>query len=159
MADIAVYTEQADKAAMFGRPDYVFKDGRLIVRDGRLIEMAWGATHVARPAFDRGIERSLRDHFERYQTVRLDNFAIADGEIEDAGRGRLVKYASSGPTRVIINGVEIEDTFAEAFGMTATRLLITADSRGMGRDRGGQPHRLRHLRHRLRLRGRHRARR
>jgi formylmethanofuran--tetrahydromethanopterin N-formyltransferase len=29
---------------------------------------------------------------------------------------------------VIINGVEIEDTFAEAFGMTATRLLITADS-------------------------------
>ena len=97
VADIAVYTEQADKAAMFGRPDYVFKDGRLIVRDGRLIEMAWGATHVARPAFDRGIERSLRDHFERYQTVRLDNFAIADGEIEDAGRGRLVKHASSGP--------------------------------------------------------------
>jgi formylmethanofuran--tetrahydromethanopterin N-formyltransferase len=29
---------------------------------------------------------------------------------------------------VIINGVAIEDTFAEAFGMTATRLLITADS-------------------------------
>ena len=29
---------------------------------------------------------------------------------------------------MIINGVAIEDTFAEAFGMTATRLLITADS-------------------------------
>ena len=29
---------------------------------------------------------------------------------------------------MIINGVEIEDTFAEAFGMTATRLLITDDS-------------------------------
>lgn len=27
---------------------------------------------------------------------------------------------------MIINGVEIEDTFAEAFGMTATRLVITA---------------------------------
>jgi formylmethanofuran dehydrogenase subunit A len=98
VADIAVYTEQADKAAMFARPDYVFKDGRLIVRDGRLIEMAWGATHVARPAFDRAIERSLREHFERYQTVRLDNFAIADGEIEDGGLGRLVKYAAGGPT-------------------------------------------------------------
>ncbi len=95
VADIAVYSEQADKTAMFGRPDYVFKDGRLIVRDGRLVEMAWGATHVARPAFDRGIERSLRDHFERFQTVRLDNFAIADGEIEEAGRGRLVKYGAS----------------------------------------------------------------
>jgi formylmethanofuran--tetrahydromethanopterin N-formyltransferase len=29
---------------------------------------------------------------------------------------------------VIINGVAIDDTFAEAFGMTATRLVITADS-------------------------------
>jgi len=98
VADIAVYTEQPDKAAMFGRPDYVFKDGRLIVRDGRLIEMAWGATHVARPDFDRAIERSLRAHFERYQTVRLDNFALADGEIEDGGQGRLVKYAAQRPS-------------------------------------------------------------
>ncbi len=98
VADIAVYSEQADKSAMFARPDYVFKDGRLIVRDGRLIEMAWGATHVARPDFDRAIERSLRAHFERYQTVRLDNFAIADGEIEDGGQGRLVKHAAQGPS-------------------------------------------------------------
>jgi formylmethanofuran dehydrogenase subunit A len=97
VADIAVYSEQADKAAMFARPAYVFKDGRLIVRDGALIDMAWGATHVARPSFDRAIERSLRAHFERYQTVRLDNFAIADGEIEDGGQGRLVKYAARGP--------------------------------------------------------------
>jgi formylmethanofuran--tetrahydromethanopterin N-formyltransferase len=29
---------------------------------------------------------------------------------------------------VILDGVEIEDTFAEAFGMRATRLLITADN-------------------------------
>jgi len=91
-ADITVYTDQPDKAAMFGRPDYVFKDGRLIVRDGRLVDLVQGATHVARPSFDRAIERSLRDHFERYMTIRLDNFAIADGEIEDGGRGRLVKY-------------------------------------------------------------------
>jgi formylmethanofuran dehydrogenase subunit A len=93
-ADITVYSEQANKAAMFGRPDYVFKDGRLIVRDGRLVELAWGATHVARPSFDRAIERSLRDHFERYMTIRLDNFRIADGEIEDGGRGRLVKHGA-----------------------------------------------------------------
>ena len=33
---------------------------------------------------------------------------------------------------MIINGVAIEDTFAEAFGMRATRLIITADTAGMG---------------------------
>lgn len=95
-ADVTVYTEQEDKEAMFARPDLVFKDGRLVVRDGRLVDIAWGSTHVARPTFDAGIERGLREHFERYLTVRLDNFAIADGEIEDGGTGRLVRHACEG---------------------------------------------------------------
>ena len=94
VADIAVYGEQADKAAMFARPAYVFKDGRLIVRDGELVDLAWGATHVARLSFDPAIERPLRDHFERYMTIQLENFAIADGEIEDGGSGRLVKHGN-----------------------------------------------------------------
>jgi formylmethanofuran--tetrahydromethanopterin N-formyltransferase len=37
---------------------------------------------------------------------------------------------------VIIEGVEIEDTFAEAFGMRATRLIVTADSAGWARTAG-----------------------
>jgi formylmethanofuran--tetrahydromethanopterin N-formyltransferase len=37
---------------------------------------------------------------------------------------------------VIIDGVEIEDTFAEAFGMRATRLIVTADSAGWARTAG-----------------------
>jgi formylmethanofuran dehydrogenase subunit A len=91
VADIAVYSDRADREAMFAGPDLVFKDGRLIVRNGALIDTAMGCTHVARPRFDRSIERFLRDHFERYMTIRLGNFAIADGEIED--KGRLIKHA------------------------------------------------------------------
>jgi formylmethanofuran--tetrahydromethanopterin N-formyltransferase len=37
---------------------------------------------------------------------------------------------------VIIDGAEIEDTFAEAFGMRATRLIVTADSAGWARTAG-----------------------
>jgi formylmethanofuran--tetrahydromethanopterin N-formyltransferase len=37
---------------------------------------------------------------------------------------------------VIIDGVEIEDTFAEAFGMRATRLIVTADSAGWAKIAG-----------------------
>jgi formylmethanofuran dehydrogenase subunit A len=96
VADIAVYTDQADKEAMFARPDYVFKDGRLVVRNGKLVDIAWGATHVARPAFDRSIERTMRDRFERFQTVRLANFIVSDGEIEDGTPGRLVRHATAG---------------------------------------------------------------
>ncbi len=42
--------------------------------------------------------------------------------------------------------------------MTAARLLVTAETPGLGADRGPGGHRLRRLRHRLRRRGRHRAR-
>jgi len=37
---------------------------------------------------------------------------------------------------VILDGVEIEDNFAEAFGMRATRVIVTADSAGWARIAG-----------------------
>ncbi len=90
-ADITVYTEMDDKEAMFETPDYVFKDGELIVRKGEVVAVVDGATHVARAAFDTTVETSLRRHFEDFRTQRLDNFKISDGEIEDEG-GRLVRH-------------------------------------------------------------------
>jgi formylmethanofuran dehydrogenase subunit A len=93
VADVTVYREQADRQAMFERADYVFKDGRLVVQDGEVVEVVAGATHVARPPYDHGIEKPLRRHFEDYRTVRLDNFVLADDEIEGAG-GRLITHAS-----------------------------------------------------------------
>jgi formylmethanofuran dehydrogenase subunit A len=44
-----------------------------------------GATHVVRPDFDRGIEKPLREFFERYHTIGFDNFAISADELVDCG--------------------------------------------------------------------------
>lgn len=38
------------------------------------------------------------------------------------------KHAANAAAPIIVNGVTIDDTFAEAFGMSATGLVITADS-------------------------------
>ena len=89
VADITVYTDQPDKEQMFGQPDYVFKDGALIVRDGRIRQVVHGATQTLRPEFDRGIERSLRRYFADYQTVSMDNFKIDEGEIMEYGNGAV----------------------------------------------------------------------
>jgi formylmethanofuran dehydrogenase subunit A len=90
-ADIAAYRDDAaDRQAMFERPAHVFKDGRAVVRDGRLIETVWGSTLVASPAFDRAaIERHLAPWFERYATVPLRHYPVADDEITRAPHGRL----------------------------------------------------------------------
>jgi len=95
-ADITVYTELDDKEAMFSRPDYVFKDGELVVRHGEIIKIVWGNVHTVKPEFDRGgIEHRLRDYFNRYHTMKMDNFIIRDSEIEGDGRSKILIHPCS----------------------------------------------------------------
>jgi formylmethanofuran dehydrogenase subunit A len=88
-ADITVYRPQRNQERMFARPEYVFKDGELVVRRGRVLKATQGCTHTVRPEYDRRIERSLRRYLERYHTVGLDGIRVGDDEILAGGRGRL----------------------------------------------------------------------
>ncbi|NOS98507.1 MAG: formylmethanofuran dehydrogenase subunit A [Methylotenera sp.] len=92
-ADITVYTEQADYEKMFAKPDYVFKNGELVVRDGKVVKVIWGATHVTKPAFDIGVEKNLGEYFDKYHTIQLNNFKINNDEIHENGRGKLVTHS------------------------------------------------------------------
>ena len=91
-ADITVYTEQADFEAMFSKPDYVFKNGELVVKSGKVVKVVWGVTHTTKPAFDIGVEKNLRQYFDQYHTIQLDNFKISNDEIRDNGRGKIVTH-------------------------------------------------------------------
>ncbi len=86
-ADITVYEDQPDREAMFKTPLFVFKNGELIVRNGKVVKVVAGATHVARPEYDRAIEKPLREFFDRYHTVKLDNFRLSDQEIVESNCG------------------------------------------------------------------------
>jgi formylmethanofuran dehydrogenase subunit A len=89
-ADITVYRDNADREAMFKTPELVFKGGELVVKNGKVVKVAQGATHVARPAYDRAIEGPLKDYFDRYLTVRMENYKLADEEIIDGDRGSII---------------------------------------------------------------------
>ena len=93
-AHITVYRDQANRERMFERPEYVFKDGREIVRNGRVTEVVDGATHVVHPEYDSAMERDLDRFYDRHMTVRKDNVRIADDEIRDDGRGELVVHGT-----------------------------------------------------------------
>jgi formylmethanofuran dehydrogenase subunit A len=95
-ADITVYTGNADRQRMFEKPDYVFKDGELVVKDGQVIHTKWGTTHVVRPNFDASVEKGLKDYFDRYLTMKLGNFKISDDEIAEDGRGSLTVHPLKG---------------------------------------------------------------
>ena len=91
-ADITVYTDQPDREAMFAKPNYVFKDGELVVKDGIVTKVVWGKTHTAKPAFDIGVEKNLKAYFDKFHTIQLDNFKISDDEIAEDGRNGVITH-------------------------------------------------------------------
>ena len=75
---------------MFKTPELVFKNGELIVKNGKIVKVVNGATHVARPDYDRSIEKALEDYFDHFHTVRMENFRLSDEEIVNRGRGEII---------------------------------------------------------------------
>lgn len=95
-ADITVYSDDPDREKMFARPDYVFKDGELVVRDGQVVKVTWGTTHIVKPDWDPGIEKDLQKYFDRHLTMKLGNFKISDDEFTEDGRGSLTVQPTRG---------------------------------------------------------------
>ena len=95
-ADITVYRDLPDREAMFAAPEYVFKDGELVARQGKIVKVTRGATHMVEPQFDRAIEKSLRDYFERYHTIGFDNFAIGGDELLECGSRAAIVHSCRG---------------------------------------------------------------
>ena len=93
-ADIAVYREDADRERMFTTPDYVFKDGTLVSRAGRVTAVPVGGTHFVEPEYDPGIEKTLRTHLARHGSVNFDHIAIGHDELCGCcNGGRLLPVA------------------------------------------------------------------
>jgi formylmethanofuran dehydrogenase subunit A len=89
-ADIVVYRDDADRERMFSSPEYVFKDGQLILRDGRLVRITSGSVHAVKPEYDPSIEAEVADYFERYQTISADGLRIDRDELCECGSGLIV---------------------------------------------------------------------
>lgn len=77
---------------MFEKPDYVFKDGEVVVIDGKVVHTKWGTTHIVKPDYDKSIEKDLKVYFDKYLTMKIDNFRISDNEFTEDGRGSLTVH-------------------------------------------------------------------
>lgn len=97
MADIAVYREQADKAAMFADAELLFKNGRLAVQNGTVVERFNGTAQVVQPLFDHRIERDLQNYYDRFYNLGLANFMVGDVGAGQADNERFRAHACGRP--------------------------------------------------------------
>ena len=81
-ADITIYDQnKKDIEDFFANPSHVIKDGKIVVKNGKIINYIWGKTQTVKPEYDIGIEKILGKFFEKYHTMKLDNFKISDDEM------------------------------------------------------------------------------
>lgn len=86
-ADIAVYREDADREAMFATPAYVFKDGLMVARAGRIVAEPVGNVHVVEPEYDPGIDRYIGAYAKRHLSVPHELAVIGHDELCECCRG------------------------------------------------------------------------
>ncbi len=77
-ADIAVYTPQADRRAMFELPRYVFKAGELIVEHGEIRRVPFGPVICTEPRYDATAVPHIGDWFERNYSMAFANYPVGE---------------------------------------------------------------------------------
>lgn len=81
-ADVAVYTPNGDKAKMFREAALVFKNGKLVIRDGVALDPLFGRTLRANPDFESAIKVRMRDYYQERYGLSPDFMAVADAAID-----------------------------------------------------------------------------
>jgi formylmethanofuran dehydrogenase subunit A len=76
-ADIAIYNESADVAAMFAYPRYVIKGGEVVVEEGELRCSPEGRQFAVKPSYEASIEDYLRPLFQQHYTMSFENYPVA----------------------------------------------------------------------------------
>lgn len=76
LADVAVYHDDPDRAAMFRFAHLVFKDGDLVIRDGRVTHYRFGKAMKVAPSFDRAINNRIKTYYDDLYGISPDLFKV-----------------------------------------------------------------------------------
>ncbi len=89
LADVAVYDDLPDRAAMFAAARLVLKDGRVAVRDGRCTGWIFGRTLALKPGYDRQMDARMNAYLTARYGVGSAAFAVPDAAFGDRDVFRL----------------------------------------------------------------------
>jgi formylmethanofuran dehydrogenase subunit A len=82
LADVAVYNDDpADRATAFRHAHLVFKDGDLVVRDGKITHYRTGRALTVQPSYDSNIDRRLSRYYDEAYGLSRDLFKVPEQAI------------------------------------------------------------------------------
>jgi formylmethanofuran dehydrogenase subunit A len=79
LADVAVYRANSDKVKMFGKAELVFKNGRMVVRDGAVVATDAGSAYVVDVPSEAAMARRLNAYTHDIYGVDASMFEVPFG--------------------------------------------------------------------------------
>ena len=84
LADVAVYHDLPDRAAMFRNACLLVKNGDVVVRNGKVTHYRFGRALMLQPGCDKAMERRLEAHYQSLYGLSHRRFAVEAGAIPRA---------------------------------------------------------------------------
>lgn len=76
IADISIYDPKKKIDEMFSYAEYVFKDGKNIIKNGKIISLTNGSTQTLNLNYDKNIRKRIQKWFDQYYSLNIDTFEV-----------------------------------------------------------------------------------
>ena len=94
VADVAVYDDARDRAKMFRSAALLFKDGDLVVRDGKVTHYRFGRAPTVRPGYGAAMDRRMAAYYDKRYGLADDFIKVPEFAIPRPNPFGLVPCAS-----------------------------------------------------------------
>ena len=93
-ADVAIYSQNKDFEKMFQKPKYVFKNGKLVCKDGDICGSTVGGVHIVKTDYDSNITKYISGFYEKNIVSNFAYAEIGDEELQVCANGGKILVTS-----------------------------------------------------------------
>ncbi len=76
IADISIYDQNQSIDKMFSKAKYVFKNGKEVIKDGKILNIVKGSTQSLILNYDKKIRKDIKKWFDKFYSLELDTFEV-----------------------------------------------------------------------------------
>ncbi len=93
VADLVAYRPDADYEKMFALPEWVYRRGQAVVRQGNILATPTGATHRVQPKGEVTPYPALRDYYQSCLGLRLESVTMPADELAEIANDQVIEHA------------------------------------------------------------------
>ena len=83
IADIAIYDPKKPIDEMFSYAEFVFKNGKKIIEEGKVTQVVKGSTQIVNLNYEKNIRKDIQKWFDKFYSLHLETFEVDEDYFEE----------------------------------------------------------------------------